>query len=1584
MFLWLFASLVVNMAMANPAPAEPANLVRNGDFQTDANGDGIPDGWSKASRVTLATKGDNRWLRVDRSSTTQNVALPADAWEIRLTMRMRATDVVRGKEGWQDARLAMSFHDAKGNRVGAWPNVFNLQGTTGWIDCDRTYRVPTGAVRLTLGASVFGPKGVAEFDDIKIVVTRLRSKVKDDEPLPEGVANVWRMGDAWRAKTPTREKICLNGLWRFRPVVEAKEADTVPKPNDCWGWFPVPGIWTGSTTPDLWVQPLVLSPWIEERIDLRKMDQAWTKRTFTAPAEWAGRRVWFEATMVQTQAKVFVDDQPAGEIWFPGGKLELTKLIRPGREQTLAVLVTARPVEKESSVFMAPDRIIKNKASLKNKGLTGDVYLESEPAAEAVDGVQVITSYRKKRIDFAVDLTNPGTGKVQLVARIMERGREVKTVSSPLVDAAATITFGDGWRNPKLWDTDATGNTYTVGISLRDENGRLLDEYEPVRFGFREFWIDGRNFLFNGSPIHLRALHNTNDNVGAGRATLARCLLAMERMKEYGFNFFISGNYNFSPGEVGYIDSLLDAADQSGVLCSFSLPHIKDFNMKLDDPDQRARYEVLTRWLIQRVRNHPSVVLYAMNHNATGYYGDQNPLKMDGIYSPDAFGEKLTYKGSSYRSKARQQAALAAEIAKSIDPTRPVYHHQSGNLGDMHTVNIYLNWAPRQERDDWMSHWEAEGRKPMFFVEWGLPHISSWSSYRGPQFIWRCDAYQSLWDSEFAATYVGERAYEMTKRKCESLALEESLWKEGKPFRWSTLNRYLHGTEECYLEINSLFVDTNWPSHRTHGVSAMLPWDQGEMWRRTGNSSSQELEWKGRNLQQPGLVTCLDPSGSQYVNDNATNPWEPSSLGRAFLRWNMPLCAYIGGAPGAFTEKGHNALPGDTLRKQLIVVNDTRREQSCRIAWTSPFGMGTDRVSVAPGGKAMVPIKLRVPNDAKPGAYELSATFAFADESKQTDSFSLDVLAPSKPADRARVALFDPKGDTAKLLRASGLRYRKVDAGDALADTDLLVIGREALAGAGALPELARIRAGLKVLVFEQDADTLRDRLGFRINVHGLRQVNARVPAHPAFAGLNSDNLRDWRGAATLVPPYLQGLPEVEKHNPKWNWCGFDNTRVWRCGNRGAVASVLIEKPPRGNWQALADGGFDLEYAPLLEGVFGKGRVIFCQLDVSGRTESDPAAEQLCRNLVAYLKSPPASSRQSVAVLGDKATLAVAEELGVQTADDGSVLLVGPGADLTKVRAKVEQGAKALVLGLAAADLAKLLPGSSVAKTSGYSQRGKLDSPLLAGVADADLHWRTKLDYAAVQPGGPVGESGNDALRIATLGKGQLILCQVAPWMLDEKAKPYLRTSKRRNLFLVAQLLNNLGATLDAPLPERLASPAETNTVDLMDGWVGLVDRQDEGRAQNWFQPAYDDTAWKPIKVGTTFESERPELADYNGVFWYRLRFRVPETIRQDKEITLHIGAIDDESMIWLNGTFLGEVNPKTNPKDYWSFPREYRLKAGQLKPGENVVAVRVVDTYRSGGIMGHPRVSVPAVWLRSYYVQVPQAVDDPYRYYRW
>ena len=36
--------------------------------------------------------------------------------------------------------------------------------------------------------------------------------------LPPGVRAVWDLNKAQRDTTPTRERVCLNGLWRFQPA----------------------------------------------------------------------------------------------------------------------------------------------------------------------------------------------------------------------------------------------------------------------------------------------------------------------------------------------------------------------------------------------------------------------------------------------------------------------------------------------------------------------------------------------------------------------------------------------------------------------------------------------------------------------------------------------------------------------------------------------------------------------------------------------------------------------------------------------------------------------------------------------------------------------------------------------------------------------------------------------------------------------------------------------------------------------------------------------------------------------------------------------------------------------------------------------------------------------------------------------------------------------------------------------------------------------------------------------------------------------------------------------------------------------
>ena len=94
---------------------------------------------------------------------------------------------------------------------------------------------------------------------------------------------------------------------------------------------------------------------------------------------------------------------------------------------------------------------------------------------------------------------------------------------------------------------------------------------------------------------------------------------------------------------------------------------------------------------------------------------------------------------------------------------------------------------------------------------------------------------------------------------------------------------------------------------------------------------------------------------------------------------------------------------------------------------------------------------------------------------------------------------------------------------------------------------------------------------------------------------------------------------------------------------------MLIEKPSAGDFLPLLDGGFGLQYSPLLEYREGSGMVLFCQLDVTGRTESDPAATRLVRNLLDYVASWKPASQGQLLYVGDPAGKRHLEQAGLCT-----------------------------------------------------------------------------------------------------------------------------------------------------------------------------------------------------------------------------------------------------------------------------------------------------------------------------------------------
>lgn len=1419
--------LAVFFCMAIPAPSA-TNLARNGSFDS-----GLAD-WGASGRkgVSIASADGNAWLVLDGpASVNQRVRLDPDWLVLRIAARMRATCVVLGDDSWKDARFAMDFKDAGGKHISPWPNVFHARGTTDWMALERHFSIPPGAAFLDLNPAMFGVEGKVEFDDITIEVAHAKGQPIPDMPLPPGAPDTDDLATAWRQTSPTRETICLNGLWRFLPVPQ-HPGPTPPAPGSAWGWFKVPGVWPASSGS---AQQLWMPKNFGDEVSFG-FDQAWYQRSLAIPETWAGRRVCLDFRMIQTRATVWIDGAQIGEIYFPGGRLDITSRVRPGARHALAVLLTARPLDPESNVFMAPERIITSKATVDLKGIAGDVLLVSGPPADAITDVQIRTSVREATITFEAGIANPGAGDRILAAEIRDAGKPVKTFEGPAFDPAALkqgrMAFSAPWPDAKRWETDSP-HLYEAVITLKGPGGRTLDQSYPIRFGFREFSIQGRDFLLNGSRIHLRALHTRNINGDADIASIEGCRNTCRRLAQHGFNFLITANYNFSPGEVSHMDALFDACDESGILAAFSLPHAKDFNWKLDTPEQSTRYRSLCEWLIRRAQNHPSIILYSMNHNATGYYGDQNPLRMDGIYEPSfpprPSSDPKKPARPDCRTKNRAQAQLAADIAKSLDPSRPVYHHQSGNLGDLYTVNIYLNWAPLQERSDWLEHWATHGTKPMFFVEWGLPHVSSWSSFRGPAFIWRNPALQQIWDSEFAAAYVGERAYEMTETKVASMRWEEELWAKGEPFYWSRLIQHFRSQDENYTEIQALFASDNWRSHRAWGISAMLPWDQENLWRKTPDfpPAATPAPERWQNLQSPGIVPDLITPPSQFIYCRDERAMRPSALGETFLRWNAPLCGFLGGAPGDFTEKSHVFLPGETIRKQIVLLNDSRRPATARYEWDLPPGAlgGKGEVNIPPGGATTVPIEIPLPKKIAPGEVPLKARIDFGADGTQEDSLPIHVIAPA-PDLNAKVLLWDPRGLTAPMLRRLCVEAAPLPEGPAPAKDAILVIGRQALSLDAPGPDLSAVAEGLRVLVFEQDAEVLERRLGFRINIHGLRRAFPRTPAHPALAGIGPDLLRDWRGASTIVPQHLD-ITGVELSDPKWSWCGFENTRVWRCGNHGSVATVLIEKPERGDWLPILDGGFDLQYAPLLECTHGRGRIVFCQLDVTGRTEDEPAARAIFANLIRYLDAAsPATSRPAL-YSGSPEGLELLRRLGhapgtldAKGPTAGALLVLGPGHQAQQLDSAVAAGADVLGLGLASADLQRAFSERIESKEQPTISKpfDGTTSPEFSGISSADLHWRTAPTIAALS----TSASPHPALAVLRRGKGRIVLCQAAPWMFDYPKHPCLRTTHRRTTFLVARLLANLGAHADCPILNRFAKRPDTGTP-----WLGALYPQD-------------------------------------------------------------------------------------------------------------------------------------------------------------
>ncbi|MBN8490423.1 MAG: hypothetical protein J0M00_03205 [Burkholderiales bacterium] len=1240
-------------------------------------------------------------------------------------------------------------------------------------------------------------------------------------PLPEGVKAVWETARAWREKTPTRERVSLNGLWRWQPAAEsaAPAAGGEAVPTHGWGYFKVPGPWPGITDylqKDC--QTVFAHPsWLER--SLRGVSAAWYERTIDVPSDWAGRRITASFEYLNSYASVFLDGHRVGEARFPGGEVDLSAACRPGESHRLSLLVWALPLEGVLRSYTDTAAARETKGEVARRGLCGDAFLVATPTGPRIAEVQIDTSVRRKQLTVRAAVEGLGeSDRWRLRVRATGPGTETREFSSlPFGrgDLAEDrwLTAAESWLPSRLWDLHTPENLGELQVSLAgaEDAAPVQDVFWKERFGFREFRIEGRDFHLNGTRVFLSAVPLDNAQVGAAWATYDAARESLERLRRFGIDFVYTHNYGCEPGSHLGFREILRAADDVGMLVALSQPHFSHYRWSSPEADRTNGYARHAAFYARAAGNHPSVVAYATSHNATGYHEDMNPDLIDGTHAVR----------DEWASRNARLAARAEALVSAQDPRRIVYHHASGNLGPVHAINFYPNFVPIQELSDWFEHWSTAGVKPAYLCEYGAPFTWDWTMYRGWYLGQReFGSARVPWEfcvAEWNAQFLGDRAFPASETEQANLRWEARQFREGRLWhRWDYPAPVGSPRFDERYPVFAAYLTDNWRAFRTWEVSAISPWEYEHFWRlRPGVDRGRKMlpvDWE--NLQRPGFsADYLDARYERVDLAYGRDDWMATPASEALERNNRPLLGWIAGKPSGFTSKDHVFAPGETVEKQLVVINDSRRTTEVEATWSFdglPAARGRRSLRLETGRQQRLPVQFALPADSPPGRRSLHAAFRFGNDEVQEDRFDILVLAaPAPVAQDRRIAVFDPAGETRAWLERLGLATVRVDPGQPLPACDLLVVGRRALAVDGPAPEIARVGDGLKVVMFEQTAEVLERRFGFRVAEYGLRQAFARIPDHPVVAGLVPDHLRDWRGEATLLPSRLK-YEMRPRHGPTVRWCDIPVTRVWRCGNRGTVASVSVEKPARGDFLPILEGGYNLQYSPLLEFREGRGAVFLCQLDVTGRSEADPVAETIARNLLRYAAAWTPAPRTEAVYLGEDAGRRHLASLGITPAPlaatlppEGRLLVLGPGCGAPPaVTSWMQTGGRVLALGLDGADLAAL-PGltATVAPaehlSTGFAPFG-LDSPF-AGIGPADLHSRDPRTLPLVEGG--ARRYGNGCLAEG----GRVAYFQPTPWRFAETNLMNVKRTWRRLSFALSRLLANHGVAGPTPFLERFS-----------------------------------------------------------------------------------------------------------------------------------------------------------------------------------
>ena len=452
--------------------------------------------------------------------------------------------------------------------------------------------------------------------------------------------------------------VLLSGTWQFRYSPDSK-----------WDKIQVPG------------EPAMQGYAIEH-------DKPFTyRKSFTVPADYAGKHTILRFDGVYSYARLFVNDTFVREHHggFTRWDTDITPFVRPGKKNEIRLEVTDRLDDISYASGYAHHPI---------GGILRDVTLFVLPETCLYD------FYAETHLDAAyedavlkIGYSSPVAGGAEVAYTLTDpSGRRY-----PLAQSRFPLEEGGNMnelpvKNPLKWDAEHP-NLYTLTITL-SKDGKEIGRFD-CRIGFRDVKIEKDRMLVNGMPVKLRGACRHDIHPTLGRTTTAELdSLDVILFKRSNMNFVRTSHYPPTERFLEYCDRYGIYVESETAVCFVDTYRQKNYapGKTQDSAEFTPRYLSQCREMVKSFRSHPSILFWSIGNESV--YGTNFQQCWDWV--------------------------------KATDKTRPVRFSYPGSVGEKEPVYDILSMH-YQDINGNLNQWNRSTRGfqgegiPALFDEWAHP-----------------------------------------------------------------------------------------------------------------------------------------------------------------------------------------------------------------------------------------------------------------------------------------------------------------------------------------------------------------------------------------------------------------------------------------------------------------------------------------------------------------------------------------------------------------------------------------------------------------------------------------------------------------------------------------------------------------------------------------------------------------------------------------------------------------------------------------------------------------------------------------------